>query len=268
MLAEHSGSMPVSDKQRSFTIMSGSMPGWLFRLCSIIILPLMAILISSAGVHNPLHDGKHKPDYKLIEKNIKRKNSGFYYPELIARFNEGDTTLNLHEKVHLYFGFVFQEHYRPYSESSVKTLMNNIPEKDIHQKASLEKIVFRTDSILNENPFNLNALDYALFALDELHDYSKFNKRLFQARSILEAILHTGDGLSIKTCYYVISPSHEYHVLGYLGYRFGGVQSLIGNCDRLSVESNADGIEGLYFDVTPCFNHLSSIFNDLIEQKR
>lgn len=259
--------MAVPGKPGGFKIKSGASSGWLFRLCLILCMPLMAILISSAGIYNPLHKGKHKPDYKLIEKNIKRKNSGFYYPELVTRFNEGDKTLDLHEKVHLYFGFVFHENYRPYSESSVNTVMNNIPEQQMHQKASLEKIVFRTDSILSENPFNLDALNYALFALDELHDYVKFNRRLFQARSILEAILHTGDGLSIKTCYYVISPAHEYHVLRYLGYRFGGSQSLIGNCDRLSVESNADGIEGLYFDVTPCFNHLSSIFKDALQEK-
>ena len=35
------------------------------------------------------------PDYKRIEKEINMKESEFYYPELLRRFQAADTTLSL-----------------------------------------------------------------------------------------------------------------------------------------------------------------------------
>jgi hypothetical protein len=58
-----------------------------------------------------------KPNYKKIKKSIQKKSSEFYYPVLMERFKNGDSTMTIDEKRHLYYGFTFEDSYSPYSRS-------------------------------------------------------------------------------------------------------------------------------------------------------
>ena len=54
------------------------------------------------------------PDFDEIEKEISKRNSDFYYPDLMNRFQRGDETLTSEDFHYLYYGYVFQEAYQPY----------------------------------------------------------------------------------------------------------------------------------------------------------
>jgi hypothetical protein len=71
-----------------------------------------------------------KPNYKKISKEIKKKKSEFYYKNLFDRYLNGDTTFNLNEKRHLYYGFSFQDDYSPYGSSSYNDSLKVFYEKD------------------------------------------------------------------------------------------------------------------------------------------
>src|SRR5690606_25506794 len=50
-------------------------------------------------------------DYSQIKQNIQNKNSAFYYPALLERFNAFDSTLTTKDYMHIYYGFAYQDAY-------------------------------------------------------------------------------------------------------------------------------------------------------------
>lgn len=218
------------------------------------LLMTLAVLVGSTCFAQ--NDEYLVPDYKRIEKAVSKKSSDFYYPRLMERYLAGDTTLGIEEKHHLYYGFVFDDRYAPYASSDHKAALNEVLEKDSLDRIDYLRIEELTDSALIENPFDFRSLNYQLYALDKLGTDEKFNVRLMQYITISDALMASGDGKSIETAFYVTHVSHEYDLLRIIGLRFGGSQSLKGQVDYLTLEENAYGLEGLYFDVGACLQSL------------
>jgi len=201
-----------------------------------------------------------KPNYDKIEKEISKENSEFYYPKLLKRYLDSDTTLTIQEKRYLYYGYSFQEAYSPYGHSSFFDSIKVILKEENYSENNLTKVLKFSDSILIENPFNLNAINYQLYALDKLGNKLQFDNKINQMRIVIDALLSSGDGLKKKTAYYVIFTANEYDLLSILDFKFGGEQSLIEHYDYLTVAKNSQKIKGLYFDVSPCLNSLNKMF--------
>jgi hypothetical protein len=131
-----------------------------------------------------------------------------------------------------------------------------------YDRVTLEKIVRFGDLAVGSNPFDFEAINYQLFAFDKMGDKENFQKRMTQARMIVDVLMSTGKGLEIENPIFVISTSHEYFLLNVLGFKFGGEQSLMGQCDYLAIEENDAEVKGLYFDVSPCLNSLSKFIKE------
>ena len=170
--------------------------------------------------------------------------------------------MTLKEKRHLYYGYVFEEAYSPYARSVYSDSLRTILQKEVINKDDYHKIVKYTDSVLSENPFDLDAFNYQLFALEKQGTDMLAKKRLNQVYIILDALISSGKGTSKEEAFYVINTSHEYQLLEILGFEFGGTQSLIEHYDYLTVVENEAKIEGFYFDVSPCLNSMSKMFKD------
>ena len=200
------------------------------------------------------------PVYKKIEKAVKKKSSSLYYPNLMERFLAADSTLSLEERKHLYYGYTFQDDYSPYASSdyqdSLRTLFNSgeLSEDDIR------KTVAFSDSVLAQNPFDLRAINFKLNAFNRLKLQKEFDQSVIRMTMILDAIMYSGDGMTKETAFYVITVSHEYDVLSILELNSVG-QSLIEHYDYLELAENNAGIEGLYFDITPCLSSMSKMFS-------
>lgn len=201
-----------------------------------------------------------EPDYDRIEKDIKKKKSNLFYDSLMDRYLSADSTMSTEEKRHLYYGYSFHKNYEPYAHSEYHDNLKEVFQKEELGNTELKQIVKFTDLILLEAPFDLNAINYQLYALEQQGEEQIFEKRVTQMRIIVDALLSSGNGMSKEEAFYVLYTSHEYDILNILGYQFGGSQSLIDHYDYLTVEKNETEIEGLYFDVTPCLNSLSKMF--------
>ncbi|WP_162051865.1 DUF4919 domain-containing protein [Pontibacter pamirensis] len=201
-----------------------------------------------------------KPDYKKIEKAIKVEGSNYYYSALMERYNRADTTMTLDEKRHLYYGYSFQPKYSPYDSPDFADSLRAVLQKDQHSDADLKRILKYGDLLLADNPFDLRAINYQLYALEKLEKQEAFRKRLNQMNITIEALLSSGDGLKKESAFYVIYTTHEYDLLNILGFQFGGQQSLIEHYDYLKVAENPSQVEGMYFDVSPCLNSLNKMF--------
>jgi len=200
-----------------------------------------------------------KPDYDRIEANIREEASHLYYPSLMKRFLEADSTLTLTEKRHLYYGYVFQESYAPYSSPETEEKFRALLRKEQLQLNDLKEIVRYGDLLFEQNPLDFQMFGYQLYALRELGEQEKYARRDFQYNLIFEVILSSGDGTSKEYAFSVIEPSHEYEILRLLGFRFGGQQSLTEHYDYLEVDENEYGLEGLFFDVSPSLEYLAGM---------
>ena len=199
------------------------------------------------------------PNYKKIEKDISKRGE-YLYSSLLDRFLEGDTTMTLDQKRHLYYGYTFQDSYSPYGRSDYSDSLKPLYEKNDLDTSDFNKLVYYTDRILHEDMFNMNAMLDQMYAHEFLGNTSEFGIRQMQYFMVIDVLLSSGSGSSEKEAIYVINTSHEYEFLSIIGLQFGGQQELIKHYDYLSVQPNEYGIEGLYFDVTPCLNHLNLMF--------
>lgn len=203
-----------------------------------------------------------KPDFKKIEANIKDQGSSLFYESLMQRFLKADSTMTIEEKRHLYYGYSFQEQYSPYGRSGFEDSLNIILQKAELNEMDLDKIIQFGDSILSSNPFELSTLNYQMYAYDQLGDSLGLKNKIIQYEIILDVLMSSGDGTSKENAFYVIDTSHEYELLGILGFEFGGTQSLIEHYDYLTIKENELGFEGLFFDVSTCFRALKQMFKE------
>lgn len=221
-----------------------------------LILSLMTLSVASQSSG----DYMKAPDYKKIGREITNEKSHFFYDSLMARYLRGDSTMTLLEKRHLYYGYTFQPGYAPYATSDLYEKLNRLLDKKEHKKIQLDSIIFYTERILADTPFDLKALNYQLYAFDRLNDKAMFNNRLTRMLMVFDALMSSGNGLEKETAFYVIFTAHEYALVDILGFHFEGSQSLIDHYDYLTISDNPQGIKGFYFDVTPCLTHLKKMF--------
>lgn len=227
--------------------------------CNMIVLLIPLLLLSHAVAFS--QDWKsEKPNYKKIERAISDDQSKFYYPALLARYTAGDSSLSLEEKRHLYYGYTFQPAYSPYGRSDYEDSLRVVLNKDSVFEKDQAMILRFTDSLLKFNPFDLRAINYKLYSHEKLGHRSEFNRNLTKMKIIVDAIMSSGDGTSKAKAFYVINTAHEYDLINILGLQFGGRQSLIEHYDYLTLAKNQKGIEGLYFDVSPCLNQMEKMF--------
>ena len=224
-------------------------------LLSLFIIPFSYVLSAQSRSFEA-------PDYEVIEKAIADEESNLFYDSLMTRFQQGDSTLSLEEKRYLYYGYIFQDDYSPYGRSLMNDTLRSLLQKEKLDSLELRTVIRLTNPNLAEHPFDLKALNYQLFAYDELGDDEAYWAARTKYFSIFDALFSTGDGASKETAIYVIETAHEYAVLNVLGFEFGGKQSLIEHYDYLTLLENEYDLEGLYFDITPCLNHLNSMFDD------
>ncbi len=201
-----------------------------------------------------------KPDYKKIKKEIKKKDSEFFYPSLMKRYREGDSTMTLEERRHLYYGFRYQENYNPYGGVE-KLILDSLYSKDSLTVAEIEEARLLIDTLLDEDPFNFDVLYADLHVSELAGDKERYEQARARIFMIFDAIFSSGDGLSKETALYVLFISHEYEALYVAGLEFGGSQSLLDmRYDYLEVAENPYGIEGIYFDISPSLEKMEELF--------
>lgn len=203
------------------------------------------------------------PDYPIIEKAVSDSNSVFFYPDILEKYYSGAHNLSLEEKRHLYYGYIFQESYAPYTTSLYEDSARSLWKKEELTTGDYQKIIRYADRMLAEDPFNTHAIQYktvALFKLGMSGD-QEYDRILNQYYTIMDAILSSGEGTTIKNAYYVTNLQHEYALLSHLDYIPKGqsFKGLSGQYfDYITVEDNPSGIDGFYFEVTPCQQYLLS----------
>jgi hypothetical protein len=215
------------------------------------LITLMALLILSvAGAQET-----SSPDYTAIEKNIKDKNSPYYYKKLTERYNRADTTLTLNERRHLYYGFAFvpakmDESMIRATEQQLKVALH----KADPSQADLEDVVKYCGVLLEAFPFSITLKEYRTYCLKQLGRYDEAAAEKAQTEMAIDAMLSSGDGKTLATCIHVVDPGNEYELVALMGFTALDDEYMVNNkYDYLTLDKNAYSLPGLYFDasVTP-----------------
>lgn len=220
------------------------------------LILILALVIGGLTVYAQ-EDDFNAIHYKEIEKSITNSSSNLYYPNLMERYKMGDSTLTIQEMRHLYYGYVFQPEYIPTDVSEYNGKMVEILSKKIFTAQDYDKVLEYADTLLEEDPFNLRAINAKLLVYAQNNNTDAYKKNAQKRKIIQDAVVSTGDGMSEKTPFYVIKVAHEYDLLGFLGFKFGGEDKVVKNCNYLTLAPNRFGVDKIYFEISPVLKYVT-----------
>lgn len=230
---------------------------------SVRIVFVLAIVLSVHSVRGQDSMGFKAPDYEEIKKQTNDKNTPYYYPKLLKRFKENDTTLSEHEIYLIYYGSFFNNELSsiPVADLQFDDSIKAISKKDTLSDTDYKQLLRLYREKDQAFPLELRTLN-ALYNLYKKTNDNAADFYRFKLMNLYSIILATGDGRSINSGFHVVSVSDEYVLLSILGFKFGGEQRLIDHCDFLTVEPNQYKLDGFYFDVTQIFKGYEKAFED------
>ncbi|MEO6837995.1 MAG: DUF4919 domain-containing protein [Ginsengibacter sp.] len=203
---------------------------------------LIIITLNGFGQNNFSRINRDSVKLLIADQSIET-----YYPKLMERFNQFDTTLTLEDYRLLYFGFVFQKEY----SGDFYPMQREITQL-IHEK-KFDPAIKTCDSILEKVPVSLIANYLKGFAIYMIKNtdsnYLHYRNRYSKLR---EAILSTGNGLTCGSSFQTIFVSDDYEIM----YRYFQIpeyekQSLVYKCDKFEIKpSKYFQSNAIYFDAS------------------
>lgn len=204
------------------------------------------------------------PDYKRIKKEINTKDSEFYYPELLRRFQAADTTLTVEQLHYFYYGTATRPDFSPYKSSNYDALHKAL-EKETPEKEDWENAAQVIDEQLKTDPTNIRFHFYKHIVYDNL--YGPESEKTFDAYKqvimLLSAVTSTGDGRSKETAFHVISVTDEYGIMDIFGLspKMQSLEEDKGQSyDVMDLEENKYGLESMYFNITVSMQAMNKMF--------
>ncbi|MDE6504056.1 MAG: DUF4919 domain-containing protein, partial [Muribaculaceae bacterium] len=227
-----------------------------------IILVTTGLLIAlSIHALTPDSDSKktapEAPDLEKIREDVNNPGSRYYYPELMKRYEVYDTTrLTLDDYRHLYLGAMYQEDYNPYRKSEYRDRIQELYYRPDHSRTELDSIIAYAELSLADDPFDLEQMNYLIYALKGRGKVNKAAIWQFRLNHILQAIVSTGTGLDPDNAWYVINPRHEYNIVNFQNRVVDSQEFKEPHFEYIrlvppAAQSGKSGAEGYYFHIRP-----------------
>ena len=234
------------------------------------LLLLMILVLSSLFVLDSCSTSKksvkrngitfNTPDYKQIKKVVNDKDSEFYYPELLRRFEAADIALTPEQAYYFYYGTATRPDYNPYKLSNYKEVKEAL-NGDKNSEESWRKAAQVIEKELQSDPTNLRFHLYKQTVCSHLYgnESQQYLDAVSQVKTLLSAIMASGDGRSLETAFHVISVTDEYGMMDFLGVSLKK-QSIVNDkgqsYDLMEFKENKYGLKSLYFNITVCMEAL------------
>ncbi|MBQ4279303.1 MAG: DUF4919 domain-containing protein [Rikenellaceae bacterium] len=171
-------------------------------------------LILFAALSLPLIALGQAPDNKAIEQATLDRESPYYYPALMIRYIHGDTTLTLDEYRYLYYGFAYQPDYRPLEAvPAADRLMNVMAANARPDSTDAIEILRQAREVMKRDPFSPTNINFMTYAYGLLGDKEQAMYSADRLRKVVETIRGSGDGLTEKTAWHVLSFAHAADIM-------------------------------------------------------
>lgn len=189
------------------------------------------------------------PDDDAIHRAILNRDSIYYYPNLFGRYLAGDATLTPEDYRHLYYGYVWQDTYRPLATAPAWDRMLVLLEQNPEPNAGFfHGIIENGTELMRTEPFNPNNINLLTYAYGGLGD--SINERINARRleMIVRTIKSTGTGLSEYSPWHIISFSHANDLMVMMGLQT--LKSILVSRSIMFIPllQRQDGIRGYYFN--------------------
>lgn len=231
------------------------------RLILSLLLALMAL-----SLHAQYNFKVSEVDFDHIKSVTMNPESRYYYPKLVKSFKSNDTIMNFEAYRDLYFGFVFQEDYSPFRHNDFE---GKEEVEELYYKSTplnrdeCNKIEHYAEMALDDNLFDIDQLNYYIYALKEKKKYARAAVRQYRLDKLIAAIMSSGRGTEEEP-WVVIFPEHEYSIINFLGYVAKDHLEMEGGIDCIKAvnEKDASKTRDFYFDVSVMLKEAARKFPD------
>lgn len=221
------------------------------------LLLLALVLPCSVMAQN---DGEIRvPDEDDILRQTLSTSSPYYYTNLLLKYHNGTEKLTADEYFYLYYGYLYQEDYRPFSKNEaldeMLLLMSGV-DTSKPTVSQLEAIIERGVKALEIDPFNPKVLNILAYAYGALGDTRREQLYYDHLNNILSTIESTGTGLKEGSAWHVLMFSHAYDLLASKGYQYGEGKIISRTVEFVPVvKRGSDKTKGFYFDYSRVYRN-------------
>ncbi len=229
---------------------------------SIIVATLASLAMN---IHAQYRFEVREVDFDKIKQETLDPYSRYYYPKLVRSFKSNDTIMNFEAYRDLYYGFIFQEDYNPFrhTEFDGKDEVERLYYQQSLSREECDKIEQYAVQALDDNIFDIEQLNYYIYALKQKKKYARAAVRQYRLDKLIAAIMSSGRGTEDEP-WVVLYPEHEYSLINFLGYVAKDHQELPGgiDCIKAASETDASKTKDFYFDVSRMLQEAARKFPD------
>jgi len=164
------------------------------------------------------------PEEEDILKRTMDTASPYYYTSLWLRYDTGDLTLTDEDYHYLYYGYAYQEAYKPLEVNPHADRVLELAtalDPDLPDRGTLEELLLVGKDALKKNPFSPKLLNLMAFAYGALGDKEQEKAYFARMNGVMRAILASGDGLSQSSPRHILMFDHALDVLAAEGLAYG-----------------------------------------------
>ncbi len=202
------------------------------------------------------------PDEEELFDRTTAAASPYYYPNLLIRYNAGDTTLTVDDYRYLYYGYAFRDEYKPLATNDDldrTLLVASRLDPDKPRVEDLAAIITSGAAALEQDPFSPKLLNLMAFAYGALGNKEQETAYYDRMQKVIAAIKSTGDGLTQRSPQHILMFDHALDVMTADGLVPGKsrVVSRTTEYVPLVVPEQTDGrkVKGLYFDYSRIYRN-------------
>ena len=199
------------------------------------------------------------PDEDDILHQTLSATSPYYYTNLMLKYRNGAEKLTEEEYFYLYYGYLYQESYRPFVENraldEMLLIMSSI-DVEMPSVAQLQSLIESGMEAMELDPFNPKVLNMLAFAYGALGDVQREQLYFDHLNGVLRTIESSGTGLKESSPWHILMFSHAYDLLASKGYQYGQSRIISRNVEYVPLTKVLkDKIKGFYFDYSRVYRN-------------
>ena len=204
-------------------------------------------------------DGKRVPDEDDILHQTLSASSPYYYTNLMLKYRSVGEVMTAEEYFYLYYGYLYQEAYRPFVDNrSLDEMLLIVSGIDIElpEITQLEALIERGIEAMEIDPFNPKVLNMLAFAYGALGDAEREKQYFNHLNGVLSTIESSGTGLKESSPWHILMFSHAYDLLASKGYQYGQSKIISRNVEYVPLtKKSEDKVKGFYFDYSRVYRN-------------
>ena len=199
------------------------------------------------------------PDEDDILHQTLSATSPYYYTNLMLKYRNGLEGLTQEEYFYLYYGYLYQESYRPFVENraldEMLLIMSSV-DVEMPSVAQLQSLIESGMEAMELDPFNPKVLNMLAFAYGALGDVQREQLYFDHLNGVLYTIESSGTGLKESSPWHILMFSHAYDLLASKGYQYGQSRIISRNVEYVPLTKVLkDRIKGFYFDYSRVYRN-------------